>query len=166
MTDAPWILTSPILTDAVYPFLLVFILIFAILRKTELFGEDSRQTDALISLAIALIFVTFSNAVGIVQKLVPVLAVMAVFILMFMILIGFIWQGKEGFTVPKGVKITVGIVVLLVLSVAMIVVVGWWDKAVTFVQGTGGNSPIVSTAIFLVIAAGAIAVVLSVGKDK
>jgi hypothetical protein len=153
------------LTDAVYPFILVFILIFAILRKTQLFGDDSRQTDALISFAVALIFVTFSNAVGIVQKLVPVLAVFAVFILAILLLMGFIWQGKEGFVVPKGVKITGGIVVIIVLTIAMTVIVGWWDKAMDFIQGTGGNSPIISTVVFLVFAGGAIAVVLAVGKD-
>jgi hypothetical protein len=165
MADTPWILTNPILTDAVYPFLLIFFLIYAILRKTQLFGDDSKQTDALISLAIALIFVTFSNAVGIVQKLMPVLAIMAVVILMFMILMGFISGGKEGFVIPLGVRIAGGIIILIVILISMTVIVGWWDKAMEFIQGNG-SSQIISTAIFLVFIGGAVAVVLSVGKNK
>ena len=51
------ILQHEILTDFVYPFLLVFFIIFALLEKTKIFGTDKKQLNALVAFVIGLIFV-------------------------------------------------------------------------------------------------------------
>jgi len=66
-------------------FLLIFVLIFAILQKSKILGSDKKQIDALIALAIALIFITVPVTRGIVVNLMPWLAVGVTVILVFLI---------------------------------------------------------------------------------
>ena len=46
-----------IFTQYLFPFLLVFFIVFALLERTKLFGDGKKQLDALISFVIGLIFV-------------------------------------------------------------------------------------------------------------
>lgn len=158
-----YIFNSPLFNELIWPFLLVFVLIFAVLDKTKILGEGKRQINAIVSLVIALIFVSFARAVGIVVKLMPVLAVVLVIILVFYLMMGFIWNEKEGFSVPKGVKIAGAILVFAVLIVAVLVVTNFWEKLIDIFQG-GGN--ITSSVIMIVIIGGALAVVLATGKNN
>jgi hypothetical protein len=52
------LLQNPVMTDFVYPFLLIFFIVFAILEKTKLFGDSKKQINALVALVISLIFVS------------------------------------------------------------------------------------------------------------
>ena len=97
------ILSSELVGQIILPFVLVFVLIFAILDRIKILGEDKRQINALVSLAIALIFITFTKATGIIINLAAFVAVLAVIILVFLILWGFIAGGKEGLVVHKGI---------------------------------------------------------------
>lgn len=165
MAEVPWILTHPLVTGTILPFVLVFVLIFAILDRIKILGEDKRQINALVSLAIALIFVTFGQAVDIVNKLMPFLAVLTVIILVFLILWGFIATGKEGLTIHKGIKITGGIIITIALIVAVAVYTGASDIITEWFSG-GNSSIIISTVVFLAVIGGAIAVVLATGGKK
>jgi hypothetical protein len=160
----PWILSSDLVTQVILPFLLVFVLVFAILDKIKILGEDRRQINALVSLAIDLIFVTFSKAVGIINQLIPFLVVFTIVILIFLMLWGFIAGNKEGLSINNGIKIAGGIIIAVALIVAVIVVTGAGDVFKSLFTG-GSSSFIIETIVFLVIIGGAIAVVLSV-KSK
>lgn len=163
MAELPWILSNSLVTQIVLPFLLVFVLIFAILDRIKILGEDKRQINALVSLAIALIFVTFTKAVNIVNNLMPFLAVLAVIILVFLVLWGFIAGGKEGLLVNKGIKIAGGIIILLALIIAVVYATGANETISGLLKGASSNM-IVSTVVFIAIMAGAIVVVLTSGK--
>src|SRR3989344_8182827 len=89
------ILTSFFAVRVVYPFLLIFTLIFAILQKSKILGEEKSQIDALIALSIALIVVAFSWSTDIVISLMPFLAVCLVILLVFMLLYGFVASDNE-----------------------------------------------------------------------
>lgn len=156
------ILQSEFVTQLILPFLLIFTIIFAILDRTKILGEGKRQINAIISFVIALIFVSFSYAVGIIVDLMPVLAVIVVVILIFMILYGFASGGKE-FSMPKGLKITFGVIIGLALIIALLYFTGNWDKVVSAISG--GNS-VLTNIIFVAVIIGAIAVVLSTGKKE
>lgn len=155
------IFTSPLLTQIIFPFLLVFVLVFAILDKTKILGEGKRQINAIISLVIGLIFISFSRAVGIVVNLMPFLAVVLVIILVFYLMLGFVFNEKEGLNVPKGIKIAGGIVVLVALIIAILVVSDYWDR---FLELFTGGGTLVSTIILLVVIGAALAIVLFSGK--
>ena len=51
-------LQNSLLTKFVYPFLLMFFILFAVLEKTKVFGSGTKQINALISFVISFIFVS------------------------------------------------------------------------------------------------------------
>ena len=51
------ILQSSIFTDFAFPFLLIFFILFGILEKTKVFGDDKHTLNAMISFVVGLIFV-------------------------------------------------------------------------------------------------------------
>ena len=65
------ILSSPFVVEILLPFLLVFVVVFAVLQKSEVLGRGKRQVDALVALAVALIFISVGRAVDIVLDLIP-----------------------------------------------------------------------------------------------
>src|SRR3989344_5302985 len=102
------ILLNPFVTNVILPFVLVFVVIFAILQKSKILGEGKRQIDALVALVIGLIVISFGFATGIIVSLVPFLAVAVVIILIFMILYGMVYKEGE-FEMGKGLRRTFGI---------------------------------------------------------
>lgn len=157
------IFSAPLFSEVIFPFLLVFVLVFAILDKTKILGEGKRQINAIISLVIALIFVSFAKAVGIVVNLMPFLAVVLVIILVFYLMMGFIWNEEKGFSVPKGVKIAGAIIVFVALVIAVLIVTGFWDKVLGLFTSGGAT---VSTIVMIIIIAAALAIVLWGGGKK
>jgi hypothetical protein len=157
----PWILSSDLVTQVILPFLLVFAVLFAVLDRIKILGEDRRQINAIVSLVIALMFVTFTKSVGMVTQLVPFMVVLAIIILVFLMLWGFLAGGKDGLVVNKGIKIAGGIIIAIAVIVAVIIVTGAGDTISGWFSGSGSNT-IVSTIVFLAIVGGAIALVLSI----
>ena len=156
------LLLNAFFVSYIYPFLLVFTLVFAILEKSKILGDGKKQIDAIVSLVIALIFVTFGTAVGIVNQLMPFLAVLLVIILVFYLMMGFIWGGEKGFEVPKGVKYAGAFVVFIALVVAVVVITGYWGKVVDVF--TGKNSW-ASLIFFVVLIVAALVAVLWKNKE-
>jgi len=125
---------SPIFTEGVLPFLLVFTLVFAILQKTKLLGEGKNQIDALIALAVALILIVTPTPRQYIVDMIPWLAVALAVLLIFLLVYGFVASGKEGLSIPAWVKNAVlwlGIifVVILVLNITGYIdtITGWFD---------------------------------------
>jgi hypothetical protein len=161
------ILTSDFAVRIVYPFLLVFVLVFAILQKSKILGEDKRQIDALIALSIALIFVAFSWATDIVTKMMPFLAIALVTILVFLLLFGFIASGKEGLDIPKWLKNVGAVFATVVVVIALIVSTGQWDKIYDSIFGVDGITDTWMNIILVIIVVAAVAaVIFSGGKSK
>ena len=72
------------------PFVLIFVLVFAILQKSKLFGDDKKQIDALIGVVIGVIFVAVPGPhVEMVISMLPILAIALVVILIFFLIWGF-----------------------------------------------------------------------------
>lgn len=117
MAFTPTLFTDPFFTQVILPFLLIFVVVFAILRKTQILG-DNKSVDITVALVISFIFVGVPSAVGITLNIIPVVAVMIVIILCFLLLFGF-----AGFKLPpnKGLKITLGII----LGIALIATIVW-----------------------------------------
>jgi len=159
------ILQSPFFIEIVLPFLLVFVIVFAILQKARIFGEGKKQIDALVGLIIGLIVVAFGRATGIILSLMPFLAVSAVIILVFMILYGMIFKEGE-FEMNKGLKIGFGILIGIAVVIAVLVATDGWDYILeNWVYG-GSGGDILMNVVFIAIIAGAVAIVLSGAKDS
>jgi len=159
------ILSSFFAVRIVYPFLLVFTLIFAILQKSRILGEDKRQIDALVALSIALIFIAIPYPVDVVIGLMPFLAVSVVVLLVFMILYGFVSPGDDGFKLdPITRKALLGLIVLLVVF-ATLVATGVWNELYYGLFVDYAGSSVLTNIILLLIVAGAMAAVILTGKN-
>jgi len=149
------ILTSYFAVQFIYPFLLIFTLIFAVLQKSKILGEDKRQIDALVALSIALISIAFTGTTGIIISLMPFLAVSLVILLVFMILYGFVGSvGEEGLKLSKGVKTGLGILAAIAVVIAVLVSTGQWEKLYYSLFFNYGNNLLTNVILIgLVIAA-------------
>ena len=109
------ILQHQLFTDFLYPFLLVFFILFAILEKTNILGKDKKQLNAAVSLIIGLIFVGAVFPKIVVANMILFLTVGLVIVLVALILWGFV-SGGEGFTVESGSKIHKLFAVLFIIA--------------------------------------------------
>jgi hypothetical protein len=159
------ILSSPFFVNAILPFLLVFVVVFAILQKSEILGKGKKQIDALVALVIGLIVISFGYATGIIVNLVPFLAVAAVIILVFMILYGMIFKEGE-FSMGKGLKIGFGILIGIAVVIAVLVATGAWYYLLDVIFYSGDGSAIFTNVIFIAVIVGAIAVVIWGGNKN
>jgi len=156
--------TNPFFVETVLPFLLVFTLTFAILEKTEILGKEKRQVDAIVSLAIALIFVAFGSATEIVVRMIPVLGIALVVILVFLILFGSLFR-QGSFEVHYGLKIGIGILIGLLIIVTTLVLTGGLNYISGFISSPGSGAFVLNGILVVVIIGAIVAVVLG-GKDS
>ena len=101
------ILESWGLSDVLLPFLLIFVVIFAILQKTKILGEGKKRFNAIFSLAVALLVViphvlgTYPENGDIVEMLksaIPNVSIIVIAIIMLLVIIGVLggernWMG-------------------------------------------------------------------------
>ncbi|NCN86583.1 hypothetical protein GW932_02020 [archaeon] len=158
------ILQSSLLTNFLYPLLLVFFLSYAILQKTKILGDGKQQLDAGVSLIVSLIFVGAVFPKLIVANLVQFMSVGLVIIFVGLMLWGFI-SGKGEFpekTVKKlgwVVGIAIVFAVLWATGMGSPVVLGL-QKLMAFLFDSNWSGTFWTNAIFVVIVAAAIALVM------
>ena len=87
--------------NIVVPFILFYAIVFGMLERTQIFNPDKSKRDerstnlnSLIAFAIAITATAASNAVGITQNYLPILAVTAVVLLGVMMLMGMAFGDK------------------------------------------------------------------------
>jgi hypothetical protein len=163
-------LQSPALTKFVYPFLLIFFIVFAILEKTKVLGEN-KQINALVSFVIGFIFVGAVFPKEIVSNLILFLAVAIVIVFVVLLLWGFV-MGEEGLKVsaaPKALKIFIGIVIIIavifgVLWAAGVDISNLFGNFFDWLFHSSWSSSFWTNFIFVLLVAAALAVALSSGK--
>ena len=153
------ILSHPIFVETILPFLLVFTIVFAVLQKSKILGDGKRQIDAIVSLVIGLLVISFAQAVGIIVQLIPFLAVGLVVLLVLMLLVGSFWKGD----LPKKLQYVMMTVVILAVVVAVMLLTGAWSWLLDLVY-LGEDSSLFMNALFVIIIAGAVVwVIISAG---
>lgn len=146
-------LSSPFLSNVLLPFLLVFVIIFALLEKTNLLGSGKRAANLIVALVIALLFIGVQGVVGFTVRLLPLVAVFVVILLGYFLIFGFI-----GIHESKGLKVALGIIFGIALIAAVLWATGLLDK---LSEGAGADPAVVAIGVFVAIVGGAIALVLS-----
>jgi uncharacterized membrane protein len=141
------ILNSPIFRDVILPFVLVFSIIFAILERANILGEDKKQVNALVGLVIGLLVIAFPISRKIIVELMPVLAVLVVILLCFMIIYGFAKQEKE-IKIHRGIISIIIIISVVVISIALLQITGFWQPFIEFTRTTDGYR-IISNLVFV-----------------
>ncbi len=114
--------------DVALPFILVFTLIFAILQKIKIFGENSKNFNAVIALAMALLVVRQVSIVEIMNQFLPQISLVALVFVVILLLIGILLGPSDGWTgVPLGlgVLLTLGAVAWALFASASLSVPSW-----------------------------------------
>lgn len=164
------ILQSEVMTQFIYPFLLIFFLVFAILEKTKMFGSEKKQINALVSLVISLIFVSAVFPKIIVGNLMLFLVIGIVIIFVGLLMWGFISSRESGENLigSKTLK-WLGAFLIIVIVVAVVWATGLgggFQKLFDFMFNSEGSSKFWTNFLIIAFVIGAIVAVLVRGKTK
>ena len=162
-------LQSPVLVNFVYPFLFIFFVIFAILEKSKIFGEDRKQINALIAFVIGFIFVSaiFPKEMG--MNLILFLTIGVIVVFVFLVLWGFI-TGEAGLkwdNMTKGIRWAIAILLLIAVAIATL-----WAAGVNIgnlfddILHISWGGQFWTNFVFIVVVVIALAVVLRTTKGK
>jgi hypothetical protein len=127
------ILDSWGLTDVMLPFLLIFVVIFALMAKTRILGEDKKKYNLVVALVIGLLVVIphvlnyyppEADVVEIMNTALPQVSLIAVAVIMLLILVGLFggeakWMGSS---LSGWIAIVAFIIILIIFGGAA----GWW----------------------------------------
>src|SRR3989344_4760198 len=80
--------------DVVLPFLLVFAVTFAVLRKIKLFGEN-KNVDAIVSLILAAFLVSSTRIIEVLVGFLPRVSMIVLVLLMLILVVGIFSGGSE-----------------------------------------------------------------------
>lgn len=153
---AETILSSPLISEAVLPFILIFTVVFAILQKSKILGDDKKQIDAMVALVFGLITITFARAVGIINQLLPFLAVAVIMILVFLIMVALV-HSDGNFVWNDGIKKATIVLSAIAVFIAGLYFTGAWDYLSYKFTEPGSN--LVTNIIFIVIILGGFLIV-------
>lgn len=126
------ILQASLFTDFLYPFLLMFFIIYALLQKSKLLGENQTQINAFVSLIVSLIFVSVVFPVIVVNNLILFMTVGVVVVFVGFVLWGFINNGNV--SLDGKVLNGLGVLVFIALVVALFWATGIFPQTWTFLQ--------------------------------
>lgn len=161
------VLQHPVAQNFIYPFLLVFFIVFAVLEKTQALGEGRKQLNALVSFIIGLIFVSAVSPKMVVQDMVLFLTVALVITFVILILWGFISGrslkgGDNDILKAKGLKGWVVAVIVIAVVIALFSSLGVSGSGViNFLFYSSWSSAFWTNFLFVAAIAVALAVVLS-----
>ncbi|UZE93805.1 MAG: hypothetical protein IB618_03495 [Candidatus Pacearchaeota archaeon] len=146
------IFAHPFFTNIILPFLLVFVVIYAILEKTTVLGKDKRYANLIVAFVIGFMFIGAQALVGFTIKLLPLIAVMIIILLGYFLVFGFIGIEKS-----KGMQIALGIL----FGIAILAAVFWAAGVFEMITPSTWSPDTIAIIVFLVIFGGAIALVLA-----
>jgi len=151
-------LQNEIFTKFLFPFLLIFFIVFAILEKTKVLG-DKKQIHALVSFVIGLIFITAVYPKLVVENLILFLTVALVAVFVVLLIWGFIFSGKEGFAPEKWMKWILWILAGVACFGAIIWATGWYKSLAEFFSSNLSQT-VITNVVFVVVIAIALALIL------
>ena len=98
--------------DVLLPFLLVFSIIFAILEKTKIFGDQKTNINAIVAIVVGLLLVVQKGIVGLINLFLPRVSLIIVVTLMGLLVIAMV-AGKE-FKGLKGGVLGIAIIIIII----------------------------------------------------
>lgn len=157
------IFDNPFFTEMLLPFLLVFVVVFAILQKSKILGDGKAQIDAIVALVVGLLLIGVPGPREIIVGIMPWMAVAIAVILVFLILYGFVAGDLS--SAPKWMKITFGILAGLFTLAVVLYVSGLGDIILEWLSWSG-NSDVWMSVLMIVLVLGAMAVAIASGTKK
>ena len=158
------ILQHWIVVKFILPFFLMFVLVYAILTKTKVLGEE-KQVNAILAFVIGLIFVGVAYPKDVVGNMILFLTVALVVVFVALILWGFVsgQNMKEGILSSK-LKWVVGIVGLVIIIIAVLWATGVENSVFDFFFRQTWSESFWINFSFVAMVAIALAVILRSAK--
>lgn len=167
MADEVTFLQHWIFSRFLFPFLLIFFIVFAILEKTKIFGEGKKQINALISFIIGLVFVSAVYPKLVVENLILFLTVTIVAVFVVLLIWGFVFAEVKDSKLQKWMKLGLGVVVTIAFIGAIIWATGLGDNLGNILSEQSELvQTIITNGVFLLVIAVALALVLIGSKKK
>lgn len=124
------------LTQVMLPFLLIFVIVFAILQKTRILGENKKNLNVVVAMVVGLLavvphvtgnFAPESDPVLIINHSLPSVSIILVAVVFLLILIGVFGQDVVmlGMTAPGWIILISLVIILIIFGGAA----GWWDDS-------------------------------------
>ena len=161
---AETILQNEVLTKFVYPFLLIFFIVFAVLEKTKVLGDERKQLNALVAFVIGLIFVGAVFPKLVVSNMILFLTVALVVVFVVLLLWGFVSSGEKGFEISRGLKIFLFIVLGIAVIIAVLWATGVGGGFFDFLFSSSWSNAFWTNFLFIVVIAAALALVIRKSK--
>ncbi len=149
-------------TEMLLPFLLVFVVVFAILQKSKILGEGKAQIDSMVAMVIGLLLIGVRQPREIIVNLMPWMAVGVAVILVFLILYGLVAGDLS--KAPDWMKITFGILAGLFTIGVVVYVTGFYHVLENWFSE--GTSDVWTNVIMIVLVVGAMVVAVATGKKS
>jgi len=162
--------------DIILPFLLVFVLVYALLEKTKVLGTDSgkdssgekreytkKSLNAMVAFVIGFFVVASTQLVAVINKSVSQIFLLLLLIVCFMLVWGsFHQQSKDGFFLdPKNphqkfyYQMLMAVVMVAIVAI-FLNALGWLDIIYQFLKGNW-NTDYVAAIIFILLIVGLMA---------
>jgi membrane-associated HD superfamily phosphohydrolase len=153
--------------DYLFPIILVFALVFGVLEKTKLLGDDKKQLNAIIAIVISMILVGVLYPKQVISNMILFMAVALVVIFVFLLLYGFVAGDKDGFNMGDSVfkKILLGIIFIAVVF-AVLWATGSSPEVLSLLFKQEWSEVFWTNLVFVLAIAGVLAIVLKYGKGK
>jgi hypothetical protein len=152
--------------DIMLPFLLIFSIVYGILEKSQIFGENRHDINAVIAFVIGLMVVVTSSVLNLLTGFLPWVGLMVVIFLSFMILTVMFCGEAKGLWENPAIKYGGAIVVTVFLAFYWLNTLGLFsvfapDEGFAFFT-VGDMAALAAIVIFFVVI---VAVVKGGGKD-
>lgn len=161
---ADTILQHPIATGFVYPFLLIFFIVFAILEKTKVLGDDKKQLNAFLSFVIGLIFISVVSPKLIVGNLILFLTIALVVLFVVLLLWGFLVG--DSIKIEGKAKWRLGGLVALGVVIALLSILDLFEGIFDFLFKQSWSSSFWTNVLFILAIAAALAIALKSSKSS
>ena len=123
------------LTDVLLPFLLIFVIVYAVLQKTKILGETKKNLNVVVAVIVGLLvviphvtgrFPANADPVEIINEALPQVSIVLVAIIFLLLMIGVFGQDYVflGVTMPGWITLVSLIIIVLIFGGAA----GWWDS--------------------------------------
>lgn len=152
--------------EFILPFLLIFLVAFAVLEKSKFLGEDKKKINAVVAFVIGLIFVTAVFPKTVISNLVLFLSVSLIVVFVVMLIWSFITGEDQQFKDSKFMKWAL----IIALAVGILFLLIWTIKVQTgfldWISDREWSGPFWTNLLFAIVIAVALALVLSTSKKE
>ncbi len=166
-----WYLEEWGIRDVLLPFLLIFIVIYAVLQKTNILGEGKKRMNLAFAIILALIVVIphVTNSypsenldpVVIINSALPAISIVIVAVIMLLILIG-VFGGEASWKVSS-VSGWITIISLAIIVIIFGAAAGWWGSWDWLLNVFGSDTLAI---IIILLVFGVIVAFIAGGEEK